>query len=101
MFEQVYRDNGGELPVGAKASLNWRNRQAWLNGLSPDKLALVRSLTGAELAARIAANKKVFLSRSRLVDYCSLETGVFEQIFEIIDRPLHAVAKLAGWRPGQ
>jgi hypothetical protein len=49
MFEQVYRDKGEVPPVGAKPSLDWSNRQAWLNALSPDDLGLVRSLTGLNL----------------------------------------------------
>jgi hypothetical protein len=49
MFEQVYRDQGEEPPPGAKPTLNWNNRQAWINTLSPDDLSLVRSLTGLNL----------------------------------------------------
>ncbi len=58
MFEQVYRDKGEEPPVGAKPSLSWSNRQAWLNGLSPDELALVRSLTGLNLQQELPQTKK-------------------------------------------
>jgi hypothetical protein len=49
MFEQVYRDQGEVPPPGAKPSLNWSNRQAWINSLSPDDLGLARLLTGLNL----------------------------------------------------
>jgi hypothetical protein len=49
MFESVYREKGEEPPPGAKPSLNWDKRQAWLNGLSPEELGVVRSLTGLNL----------------------------------------------------
>ncbi len=49
MFEQVYLEKGEMPPPGAKPSLNWNTRQAWLNTLSEQELALVRTLTGLQL----------------------------------------------------
>ena len=49
MFEKVYLDRGEVPPVGAKPTLNWNNRQAWINTLSPEDLGLVRLLTGLNL----------------------------------------------------
>jgi hypothetical protein len=59
MFEQVYRDKGEVPPAGAKPTLNWGNRQAWLNGLSPDEIALVRSLTGLNLQQELPQAQKL------------------------------------------
>ena len=49
MFEQVYRDQNEVPPPGAKPTLDWNNRQAWINTLSPDDLNLVKLLTGLNL----------------------------------------------------
>jgi cellulose synthase/poly-beta-1,6-N-acetylglucosamine synthase-like glycosyltransferase len=55
MIEQVYRQHGETPPPGARPTLNWHDRQAWLNSLSTEDLLLVKLLTGLDLKKRPAA----------------------------------------------
>ncbi len=55
MMEHIYRQHGEVPPPGAKPSLDWHDRQAWLNTLSPEDLLLVKLLTGLDLQQRPAA----------------------------------------------
>jgi hypothetical protein len=49
MVEQIYREKGEEPPPGAKPAGHWKDRQAWLNGLSAEEFVQVKLLTGLNL----------------------------------------------------
>jgi hypothetical protein len=49
LVEQIYLGRGETPPPNAKPVLNWAERQAWLNGLSPEALAHVSALAGLRL----------------------------------------------------
>lgn len=49
MIEQVYRAQGEEPPPGAKPSLQWKDRQAWIDSRTPEEMILVKLLTGLDL----------------------------------------------------
>jgi hypothetical protein len=55
MTEQIYLQLGEVPPPGAKPTLDWRDRQAWLDKLPPEELALVKLLTGLDFQQQPAA----------------------------------------------
>ena len=55
MIDEIYRQLGEEPPLGAKSTLDWRDRQKWINNLPQEELNLVKLLTGLDFQRLPAA----------------------------------------------